>query len=51
MGDGALRDSKGQADLHSKAVQALAVARRGVAAKDLSAAHEAASKVAQILGQ
>lgn len=51
MGDGAVRDSKGQKDLHSKAVHALAAAQRGVAAKDLSAAHEAASKVAQILGQ
>jgi hypothetical protein len=51
MGDGAVRDSTHQADLHSKALRALAVARHGVAAKDLSAAHEAASKVAQILGQ
>ena len=51
MGDGAVRDSAHQSDLHSKALRALTVARHGVAAKDLAAAHEAASKVAQILGQ
>lgn len=50
MGDGAVRDSSGDKDLHSKAVKALMVARRGVASKDLSAAHDAANKVAQILG-
>lgn len=50
MGDGALRDSKGQPDLHAKAVRALAEAQRGISAKDLSSAHEAASKVARILG-
>lgn len=49
MGSGAVRDSSGDKDLHSKALRALTVARHGVASKDLSAAHDAASKVAQIL--
>lgn len=49
MGNGAVRDSSGDKDLHSKTLQALKVARHGVATKDLSAAHDAATKVAQIL--
>jgi hypothetical protein len=50
MGNGAVADSSGDKDLHSKAVKALMEARRGVASKDLSAAHEAATNVGQILG-
>jgi hypothetical protein len=50
MGNGAVRDSAGDEHLHSKTLKALTVARRGVASKDLPAAHDAANKVAQILG-
>jgi len=49
MGDGALRDAPRKSDLHSNAVRALALAERGVGTKDLAAAHDAATKVAQIL--
>src|SRR6185437_15614811 len=40
MGDGAVRDSASQSEMHSKAVHALAIARRGVAEKGLSAIHK-----------
>ncbi|HUN72181.1 MAG TPA: hypothetical protein VMU52_07715 [Steroidobacteraceae bacterium] len=50
MGNGAVRDSSADKDLHSKTLKALMAARHGVATKDLSAAHDAASKVADILG-
>ena len=50
MGNGAVRDSSADKDLHAKALKALTAARRGVASKDLSAAHHAATNVAQILG-
>jgi hypothetical protein len=50
MGNGAVRDSADDKELHSKTLKALTVARHGVASKDLSAAHDAANKVAQILG-
>jgi hypothetical protein len=50
MGAGALRDSPRHSDLHTKAIHALALARRGLMTKDLSAARDAASKINQILG-
>jgi len=50
MGAGAVRDSSGDKDLHAKTLKALTAARHGLATKDLSAAHDAASKVADILG-
>lgn len=50
MGDGALRDSPRKSELHAKALRALAVARRGIAAKELPAVHKAASDVTAILG-
>lgn len=49
MGDGALRDSAKQSQLHSKARRALAAARRGLASKELSAVHQADSEIAGIL--
>ena len=49
LGDGALHDAGKHSDLYSKAQRALAEARRGITARDLSAAHAAASKVAEIL--
>jgi hypothetical protein len=51
MGDGALRDSPKRSELHSKALRALAIARRGIAGKDLSAVHKAASEIAGTLGK
>lgn len=50
MGAGALQDSPKGSKWHSKALRALAVARRGVAAKELPAMHKAASDVVAILG-
>lgn len=49
MGEGALRDSPSRSALHSKALRALAAARRGIASKDLSAVHKADSEVVGIL--
>lgn len=49
MGEGAVRDSAGHSDLHSKALRALEVARHGIASKDLSAVHKAASDITGIL--
>lgn len=51
MGDGALQDSPRRSESHSKALHALAIARRGVAEKELSAMHEAASEIVGILGK
>jgi hypothetical protein len=51
MGDGALKDSPKGSEMHSKAVRALAIARRGIAEKDLSAMHKAASEVIGTLGK
>jgi hypothetical protein len=50
MGNGALMDSPKKSDLHAKALRALMAARRGIAAKDLSAMHKAASEVTTIVG-
>ena len=51
MGDGALADSPKKSESHSKALRALAAARRGIAGKDLSAMHKAAAEVIGILGK
>ena len=51
MGDGALGDSPKGSELHSKALRALAIARRGIAEKDLAAMHKAASEVVGTLGK
>ena len=51
MGDGAVGDSSKQSELHSKALRALAIARRGITEKELPAMHKAASEIAGILGK
>jgi hypothetical protein len=48
-GHGALRDAKKHSELYSKAKRALEEAHDGLGAHDLSAAHAAAHKVAEIL--
>jgi len=47
MGEGAVKDAQGDHMRLGQATQALAYARRGVAAKDLPAVHKAASGVIQ----
>jgi len=51
MGDGALRDAPKGSESHSKALHALAIARRGIEKKDLPAVHKAASEIVGILGK
>ncbi|MDE2448741.1 MAG: hypothetical protein KGO22_07205 [Gammaproteobacteria bacterium] len=51
MGDGALADAPKGSELHSKAVRALAIARRGIAEKELAAMHKAASEIVGVLGK
>lgn len=51
MGDGALRDSPKGSESRSKALRALAIARRGIAEKDLTAMHKAAAEISGILGK
>lgn len=51
MGDGALQDSTKGSESHSKALHALAIARHGIAEKELPAMHKAASEIVGILGK
>lgn len=51
MGDGAVQDSPKRSESHTKALHALAIARRGIAEKELPAMHKAASEIVGILGK
>lgn len=51
MGDGAVKDSSKGSESHAKALHALAIARRGIAEKELPAMHKAATEIVGILGK